>query len=578
MHTVRTILFTGFVLCHLNCSTQISTATLLEADSVLADKQAPVIISPASAGGGRAANQKVNLVWATKIPARHYEVQVASDSAFQNPVSGSPFKVSAPTTELAVTLPDAVRYYWRVRTNYNNTGVWSTGYFDAMDSSVYVYCPGSFATCDDSGQAGNKSHPFRTIGGALAYARTATVSDILVATREASATYTDTLIIIPGVNLKGAYSSTFLEADRNLGSNQTKVSYSGTVLFALNITQATNVQGFNMIATGVTSNIALITGSNNNLTLLNNRIETSVSQPGPSYGLLVQNSGTTYANGPIVTSNVVLSGNVTTPSSITAALRLENSSLTIRSNYIKSGTIVQGIANFPSLAAGLLVVISDPLVSNNVIVANSVTAAGADSWSIGTYLYPANGGTFSNNTMATLSANGNAYAMALNGGTIKPIITNNIFFNASGGRVFYEWVSTDNPVSLHNNAFIGGGVAYRDNGAIDRADGDINTAGLTNQGAAATVSGNLRTAVACAPFINSAGDDFRLQQNACSANEWRDLRYGGRNTNLSNCGTGANACGGVTTDLNAVTRTAVNTGSSPLTNATGYSMGAYEQD
>lgn len=578
MYTVRAILFSGFVILHFSCGTQIGTATLLEADSVLTDKQAPVIIAPVSVGGGRAPNLKTTLLWATKIPARYYQVEVASDSAFQNPINGSPFKVSAPATELAITLPDPVRYYWRVRTNYNSSGVWSNGYFDAMDSSVYVYCPGASATCDDSGQAGNKSHPFRTIGGAMSYARTATVSDILVATRESGATYTDALIVIPGVNLKGAYTSTFLEADRNLGSNQTKVSYSGTVLFALNITQATTVQGFNMIATATTSNIALITGSNNNLTLQNNRIETSASQPGPSYGLMIQNSGTTHANGPLITSNVLLSGNVTTPSSITAALRLENSSLTVRNNYIKSGTIVQGIANFPSLAAGMLVVISDPLVFNNVIVANSVTTAGADSWSIGTYLYPANGGTFSNNTTATLSANGNAYAMALNGGTTKPIITNNIFFNASGGRVFYEWVSTDNPVSLHNNAFVGGGVVYRDNGAVDRADGDINTAGLTNQGAAATVSGNLRTAVACAPFVNYASDDYRLQQNTCTTNEWRDLRYGGRNTSLSNCGTGASSCGAVTTDLNAVTRTAVNTGSSPLTNAAGYSMGAYEQD
>lgn len=561
------------------CSTPTTTDTLLEGDSVLADKQAPVILSP-SATGGRALNQAVKLVWAAKIPARYYEIHIASDSAFQSPISGSPFKVTAPATELSVTLPAAVRYYWRVRTNYNATGVFSSGYFDAMDSAVYVYCPGSFATCDDTGQAGNKSHPFRTVGAALAYARTATVSDIIVATRESGATYTDTLIVIPGVNLKGGYTSTFLEADRNVSSNQTKVSYNGTVLFALNVTQATNVQGFNMIATGTTSNVALVSGSDSNFTVQNNRIETSVSQPGPSHGLLVQNSGTAPANGPLFTNNVILSGNVTTPSSATAAVKIENSALTLRGNYIRSGTMVQGITNFPSLSTGLWLVMSNVLVVNNVIVANIITSAGADSWSIGTYHNPANGGTFTNNTSVTLSANGNAYAFAMNGGGAgaKPIVTNNIFFNASGGRVFYEWNSTDNPASLHNNAFVGGGVVYRDNGATDRADADINTAGLTNQGAAGTVSGNLRPAAACIPFVNYAGDDYRLQQNSCTANEWRDLRYGGLDTSLSNCGTGSASCGSVTTDLNAVTRTAVNTGSSPLTNAAGYSMGAYEQD
>lgn len=582
MHTVRAFLFAGLVFSYLSCGTQISTDTLLEADSVLSDKQAPTIISPASSGGGRAANQKVNLVWATKIPARHYEVQVASDNAFQNPISGSPFKVSAPTTELAVTLPDPVRYYWRVRTNYNGAGVWSTGYFDAMDSSVYVYCPGASATCDDTGQAGNRSHPFRTIGGALAYARTATVSDILVATREASATYTDTLIVVPGVNLKGAYTSTFLEADRNLASNQTKVSYNGTVLFALNITTATNIQGFNLIATAATSNIALINGSNNNLTLQNNRIETSVAQPGPSYGLLVQNSGTNPANGPLITNNVILSGNVTTASSATTALRLENSAPTIRGNYIKSGTIVQGITNFLSLAAGLANIISTPLVTNNVIVGNLITG-GSNGWSFGYHHYGGGGGTLSNNTIVTLSALGNAHAVGINGGNAFPLFTNNIFFNSSGGNIYYEWNTTDNAVSLHNNIFLGdtGGVFYHDASTGNITSGtlaNLNSAAATI-GAGAPVSGNLGIlSNTCIPFVNYASDDFRLQQNTCTANEWRDLRYGGRNTNLSNCGTGASSCGSVTTDLNAVTRTAVNTGSSPLTNAAGYSMGAYEQD
>ncbi len=90
------------------CSTPVTTGDLLEGNVVLSDKTTPTIISPASTGGGRAPNLKTTLIWATKIPARYYEVEVASDSAFQNPISGSPFKVSAPTTELAITLPDAM--------------------------------------------------------------------------------------------------------------------------------------------------------------------------------------------------------------------------------------------------------------------------------------------------------------------------------------------------------------------------------------------------------------------------------------------------------------------------------------
>lgn len=329
-----------------------TTAELLDAKGILADITAPAILSPAPSGGGRALNQTAKLIWATKIPAKYYEVEVTSDSAYQNPVSGSPFRVVAPTTELAVSLPDAVRYYWRVRTNYNSPGVWSNGYFDAMNASVHVYCPQASATCDDSGQSGNKSHPFRTISGALAYARSTTVSDILVAHRGGTSEYNDTLIVIPAVNVRGGYTSTFLEDDRSMAEDdRSRIAYSGTVLFALNVTAATTVEGFRLIATGTASTIALVAGSNNNLALQYNHIYTTATQPGPSYGLLVQNSGTTYANGPVIRHNVILSGDVNTASSTTAGVRLENSVLQLRNNFIKSGTIVNGIANFLSLAA-----------------------------------------------------------------------------------------------------------------------------------------------------------------------------------------------------------------------------------
>lgn len=238
----------GFILVYLlglSRCTGATTPDLLDAKGLLADITAPAIQSPAPAGGGRAPALKAKLLWATKIPAKYYDVELTSDASFQNPVAGSPFRVTAPTTELEVTLPDAVRYYWRVRTNYNSPGVWSTGFFDAMNSSVYVYCASTETTCSDTGQAGNKSHPFRTISGALAYARTATVSDIVVARRGGISEYNDTLIVISGVNLRGGYTSTFLEGDRSMAEDdRSRIAYGGTVLFALNVTAATTVGAF----------------------------------------------------------------------------------------------------------------------------------------------------------------------------------------------------------------------------------------------------------------------------------------------------------------------------------------------
>ncbi|HNJ65153.1 MAG TPA: DUF1565 domain-containing protein, partial [Turneriella sp.] len=195
-------------------------------------------------------------------------MELTSDANYQTPVAGSPFRVTAPTTEIEVTLPDAVRYYWRVRTNYNAPGVWSTGFFDAMNSSVYVYCASTETTCSDTGQSGNKSHPFRTISAALAYARTATVSDILVARRGGISTYQEPLVLISGVNLRGGYSATFLDAEKDMSyGNQTRVAIPGTLLFALNITGTTTVEGFHLSATDSARAVGLISGSNNNLTV-----------------------------------------------------------------------------------------------------------------------------------------------------------------------------------------------------------------------------------------------------------------------------------------------------------------------
>lgn len=588
--------FTGILLIA-GCNQYATTQEVLDLRNLLTDRTPPSIISPPAAGGGRATNQQITLQWSSKASAGAYIVDVATDTGFSAPVSGSPFRVAAPATSLALTLPAAGRYYWKVRTNYNTTTEYSSGVFDSIATIVYVYCPGSFTTCDDTNQGGSIASPFRTINGALAYAKSnSSITEIQVATRDSGASYNETIVAVNGVSIKGAYTSAFTEATRNLGTNQTKVSFAGTVLYAINLTQSTNIQGFNFIATGAASTIVLVSSCTNAFTLQNNRIETTVSQPGPSYGVLVQNSGTTPSNGPLFTNNVMLSGNITTASSTTAALRLENSSLIIKGNYIRSGTAPQGIANFLSLATGVLNVSSSPTLTNNVIIANTITAAGGFAWSIGYYHNPGGSTTLSNNTIVTLSANGNAYAFAINGGAAMPILINNILFNAAGGYILYEWIESDNAIALQNNALIGdmGGIHMRDQGntlgpiiaARNISNGAANLALMNDGGiiglavgANARASGNLTIlSNTCIPFVNYASDDYRLQQNGCTVAEWRDLRYGARNSSLSNCGTGANSCGGVTDDLNAVTRTAVNTGGSPVTNASGYSYGAYEQD
>lgn len=584
----RFIVLSWLVLPYAACNQTASTQDLLDVSgaagsSILPDRAPPAIISPAASGGGRAINLQATLQWAAKIAATSYTVEVATDIDLKNPIAGSPFKVATPATSLTLTLPEPVRYYWRVRGSYNSKLEYSAGYFDAIQNAIYVYCPGSATLCDDTGQGGSRTNPMRTINGAITVARNNGISEVQIATRDSGAAYNEAILAASGVSLKGSYTAAFTEAARNFSTNQTKVAFSGPVLYAIDLTKTVNIQGFNLVATGAASSIVFVSSATNALILQNNRIETSVNQPGPSYGVFMQNSGTMPANSPLLTNNVILSGNVTTPSSITTAIRLENSSPTIRANYIKSGTIVEGTSGFLSLAAGLANLGSNPLIINNVIIANSITG-GNNAWSIGYHHYTGGGGTVSNNTIVTLSALGNAHAVGVNGGAAFPTFTNNIFFNANGGNIYFEWSATDNAISLHNNAFIAdsGSVWYRDVGTGNQTWAtplvNLNQTSTTI-GAGGSASGNLKIATnTCLPFVNYLGDDYRLQQNGCSANEWRDLRYGARNTSLTNCGAGAATCGGVTDDLNLVTRTPVNTGSSPNTNAAGYSIGAYEQD
>lgn len=563
------------------CNQYATTQEVLDLRNLLTDRTPPSIISPPASGGGRATNQQITLQWSSKVSAGAYIVDLASDSGFTAAISGSPFRVAAPATSLAVTLPATGRYYWKVRANYNSTTEYSSGVFDSIATIVYVYCPGSFTTCDDTSQGGSIASPFRTINGALAYAKSNTaITEIQVATRDSGASYNETIVAVSGVSIKGAYTSAFTEAARNLGTNQTKISFAGTVLYAINLMQTTNIQGFNMIATGAASSIVLVSSCSSAFTLQNNRIETTVSQPGPSYGVLVQNSGTTPSNGPLLTNNVILSGYVTTASSSSIAVKLENSSLIIRGNYIKSGTVALGVVNFLSLTAGLQNSGSNPVITNNVIIAGSVVPSGGFAWSIGYHHFPGAGGTITNNTIVSLGPNGtNAYAVGLNGGTSYPHFTNNIFFNESGGTVFWEWTASDNAASLVNNGFLNipaSSYLYGNAGAqtiLATSSGAGTPAALNMASSTANgsmVSGNFSLGISnptgCIPFVNYAGDDYRLQQNNCNATEWNNLRFGGLNTSQSICGSGSVSCGSVTVDLNAVTRTVP------------YSVGAYEQD
>ncbi len=90
--------------------------------------------------------------------------------------------------------------------------------------------------------------------------------------------------------------------------------------------------------------------------------------------------------------------------------------------------------------------------------------------------------------------------------------------------------------------------------------------------------------------------DFHLQQNSLSAQDWNNIRYGGKDTSGNNCGgtgatgPGTQTCGAVSNDIDGASRTAINAGlanNNTLPNGSvgatpavpgGFSIGPYESD
>jgi len=258
----------------LNCSGR-STTELLNGETLdqLQDSTAPSILSPQV---GSTIGLNIVLQWTAKAGATNYTIDITTDAAFSQIISGSPFIIDAPNTTFSTDL-SAVggnTYYWRVRADTTTSGQYGQSNFNAIDNILYVYCSPLTSNCSaaNSGSVGTKSNPYKTIAFALSRAVVLGSTEIRVAARDTtSTTYNEAIIIKDGISIYGGYNSNF--SIRDVSIYKTVVSSTASyVAFARDISQTTVVDGFtfNNTSTGLSTTFGVKTDNCTNSLSFNN--------------------------------------------------------------------------------------------------------------------------------------------------------------------------------------------------------------------------------------------------------------------------------------------------------------------
>ncbi|MDH4263765.1 MAG: hypothetical protein OEV78_12035 [Spirochaetia bacterium] len=413
MNTRIKILFTGLFITaavFTSCKGDTNTADLLNGKFInaLSDTTPPNILTPAD---GSVTGLSVVLVWTSKAGAANYIIDVATDSSFSNTIAGSPFNVTAPSTTYSLALTVGNRYYWRVRADTTASGQYGQAHFDAMDSSIYVYCPSTVVTCSDIGAIGNKAVPYQTIMGGLAAAVRLGINTVKVASRGGATAYYETLFLRDGVNLAGGYNAATWTQDKI--NNQSIVASTNTlVVYGQNIFSNTLVEGFDFrnLSTGQTNSIGVdLQFCLNQLTIQNNTISGGTpGKGGSAYAVFTANAS------PNILYNTINGGS---GGGFSMGINHASGTITVSNNIINggSGTNSYGIN-----------------ISNGAIITNISANT-------------INGGTGTN-----------SYGIYNNSGAITSMF-NNTINGGSGGTASYGINNSGSIATLSNNAIYGGG-------------------------------------------------------------------------------------------------------------------------
>lgn len=393
----------GYGLLCLTCAcSQTSTQQLLDLNIPGIDRIPPALVSPAN--NSKSVGLNVSFSWSSRIAGSTYVLQVATDPAFQNIISGG--RVETRDTTASVTLPDALTFYWRVRSKLSPENTFSSTYtLHAFDNAVYVYCPAG-ATCSNSGRVGNKTSPYQVIVDSMAEAKTLGLN-LHVASRDGSSFYPEIITIVRGLNVYGGFNGATWE--RNISANPTEIRYdTSAVLIGIGLVSnaAYVFDGFTITnsTTSVANSTAVdLINTDGKFTVSNCKINAGQVSGSAVYAVRYSNAHAQLKNNSInggmgnyiavnitASSNPIIDGNYIfggTGNGGGNALAVNNSVPTITNNVIHGGLSGTAQQIFTISLSGSSGAPIRPAISNNTIV---VGLAGISSTGIyiGTYAHP----------------------------------------------------------------------------------------------------------------------------------------------------------------------------------------------
>ncbi len=395
---------------------QLTREDLLEGNFGTVDKSPPKLIAPLD-------NEimdvgSVILTWSGNRFAREYIVELAHDSQFTQPATGSPFRVNQ--TTLSLTLNEPYSYFWRVKNNLSDSYT-APRQFHLLDGNLYVYCPPEKATCSNDGCYGNRSLPYEVIAPVVTVGKVLN-KPILVARRSDSVAYPESgsIALQSGVTLKGGYDATSWTQDL---SRPTFVQSSAAqAVTAVGIRATTLFEGFRLQAAG---DYALwISDANQDLVIQRNVI-VGRSGTGTSRAIYLQR-----ASGILRHNTIIAGAGFTTGRAIES---VDESSALIYNNMISGGA-----ATTSGIAAGYHTTGSNDLLFQNTFYGGQGAYAyaiqhvgpGTNNLRVGLNLvYAGNVVSTGSNTVAAISFN-------TTNGTLATPVFGNLLIGGRGQRVY----------------------------------------------------------------------------------------------------------------------------------------------
>ncbi|MDH5720171.1 MAG: hypothetical protein OEZ13_06040 [Spirochaetia bacterium] len=459
------------VLTSVTVTTGTAPTTSLITNASYADTSPPNALGPAD---GSEVSLTPTIVWTSKSGAAEYYVEIATDSSFVSPISGSPFTVLAPATSYTADLTSygGGTYYWRVRADTTEASQYASGYFIVLDEFIYVYCVAD-TTCSDEGTTGTLNNPYQTAAKGVSEAYRLGKSEVRIASRGAGidTTYEGTVVLKEGVTIYGGYDASF--SIRDPAINRTILSSNGNfVIYAADIFLTTIVDGVEIknTAVGLTTTIAVKTDNCSNDLQFNNVLINGGSGS-TAYGMYNTNYAQPYLFQSSVTTNNTSTRSIGIYNNLGSFPLLENSFITTGA----SGTTI-GVLNEQSSSSGTV------MLNSEVIPLNAQTFSAGIS---GNNSLPGGDVSIYNSYITSGDVTlGPAYAIYAENGTVTDsiistgtgtIFTGIYFENPSG----VESVNiSNNIVTTSNTSATGSGIYLGHNNILDNFLVSNNTIGI----------------------------------------------------------------------------------------------------